>query len=259
MVGFIWREIVFHMPRANRISCKGVVWHITHRCHERSFLLKFSKDRRRWRHWLFEAKRRYGLSVLNYIATSNHVHLLVADQGNGEIPASMQLVAGRTAQEFNKRKDRRGAFWQDRYHATAVQSDEHLAACITYINLNMVRAGAVDHPNQWDVTGYTEIQSAQTRRRVIDVATLCRLRNVASVECLAKEQREAIENSPLHDARQAAWTEAVGVGDEGFLRELKSELGPRGFRRKVTVDGPVHVLRDTAGCYFTEIPAKNDF
>ena len=38
----------------------------TCRCHKREFLLKFAKDRRRWLQWLFEARRRYGLSVLNY-------------------------------------------------------------------------------------------------------------------------------------------------------------------------------------------------
>lgn len=46
-------------------------WHITHRCHKREFLLKFSKDRRRWLQWLSEAKKRYGLKILNYAVTSN--------------------------------------------------------------------------------------------------------------------------------------------------------------------------------------------
>ena len=91
------------MPRANRYFLPGHVWHITHRCHKKEFLLKFSKDRKRWRYWLFEAKKRYGLSVLNFIITSNHIHLLVVDRGRGEIARSMQLIAGRTAQEYNQR------------------------------------------------------------------------------------------------------------------------------------------------------------
>jgi putative transposase len=35
----------------------------------------------------------------------------------------MQLIAGRVGQEYNQRKGRRGAFWEDRYHATAVGSE----------------------------------------------------------------------------------------------------------------------------------------
>jgi hypothetical protein len=49
------------MPRANRHCIRGFVWHITHRCHKKEFLLKFARDRRRWLRWLFEAKKRYAL------------------------------------------------------------------------------------------------------------------------------------------------------------------------------------------------------
>jgi putative transposase len=67
---------------------------------------------------------------------------LVKDKtGDGAIARSMQLIAGCSAQHYNNRKKRHGAFREDRYHATAVQSGEHLINCHTYINLNMVRAG----------------------------------------------------------------------------------------------------------------------
>ena len=66
--------------------------------------------------------------------TSEHIHLLVVDTGKREvIPKSMQLVAGRTGQEYNRRKSRNGVYWEDRYHATTVESGEHLSRCIAYI------------------------------------------------------------------------------------------------------------------------------
>ncbi len=95
------------MPRASRHYISGYVWHITHRCHKKEYLLKFARDRRRWIHWLFEAKKRYGLIVLNYNVTSNHIHLLVRDRGDENvIPKSIQLIAARSGQEFNNRKKR---------------------------------------------------------------------------------------------------------------------------------------------------------
>jgi len=71
------------MPLANRHFLPGYIWHITHRCHQKEFLLKFARDRKRWLHWLFEAKKHYVLSVLNYTVTSNHIHPLVHDHGRG--------------------------------------------------------------------------------------------------------------------------------------------------------------------------------
>ncbi len=77
----------------------------------------------------------------------------------------MQLIEGRTAQAHNRRKGRKGAFWEDRYHATAIESGEHLWRCLVYVDLNMVRAGVVDHPCQWKWSGYHEIQKPKTRYR----------------------------------------------------------------------------------------------
>jgi len=71
------------MPRANRHYLPGQLWHITHRCHKKEFLLKFARDRRSYRRWLFEAKHRFGLCVFNFVVTSNHIHLLVKDGGEG--------------------------------------------------------------------------------------------------------------------------------------------------------------------------------
>ncbi len=71
------------MPRANRVFLPGYVWHITHRCRRRQSLLQFARGRRRWRDWVFESRNCFGLSLLNYIATSNHIHLRVKDRGQG--------------------------------------------------------------------------------------------------------------------------------------------------------------------------------
>jgi REP element-mobilizing transposase RayT len=91
------------MARAKRHYIPGQIWHITHRCHKREFLLKFAKDRRRWLQWLFEARRRFGLSGLNYEITSNHIHLLVADEkSRGVIPDSIKLIAGRAGSGYNE-------------------------------------------------------------------------------------------------------------------------------------------------------------
>jgi putative transposase len=98
----------------------GFVWHITHRCHHKQFLLKFARDRRRYSHWAFEAKK--------YVVTCNHAHLLVKDTDQDVISQNIQLIAGRTAQEYNQRKNRQGAFWEHRYHATAIEADEHCIA-----------------------------------------------------------------------------------------------------------------------------------
>ena len=129
------------MARANRHFIPGQIWHITHRCHKRDFPLKLAKDRQGWKKWLYEAKKRYDLVIFNYMVTSKHIHLLLFDEkGKDSIPRAMQLIAGRTGQEYNQRKRRKGTFWEDRYHATAIEAENHLIRYLVYLDLNMVRA-----------------------------------------------------------------------------------------------------------------------
>ena len=107
----------------------------------------------------------------------------------------MQLVAGRTGQEYNLRKNRKGAFWEDRYHATAVQADSHLVQCMVYIDLNMVRAGVVPHPSEWPFCGYHEILNIRQRYTLIDHESLTDLFNISSIEELRKTYRGWVEES----------------------------------------------------------------
>ncbi len=78
--------------------------------------------------------------ILNYSVTSNHIHLIVLGGNERDvIPNSIKLIAGRTGQEFNQHKNRKGAFWEDRYHATAIESGDHLLRCLVYIDLHPVK------------------------------------------------------------------------------------------------------------------------
>ena len=239
------------MPRASRHFLPGHIWHITHRCHEREFLLRFARDRRFWRSRLYEAGQRHGLCVLNYIVTRNHIHLLVRDQGKGEIARSMQLIAGRTAQAFNRRKKRKGAFWEDRYHATAVETGEHLARCLVYIDLNMVRAGAVTHPRDWELSGYREIQSPPSRYRVIDLKALTEALGLEDVEQLRDCHRHWVEGSLGSGAiaRDDRWTGSLAVGSETFVQQIQQQMGLEARSRAIQSDGNAAYLREPAAAY----------
>jgi REP element-mobilizing transposase RayT len=239
------------MARANRHHIPGQVWHITHRCHKREFLLKFARDRERWLQWLFEAKQRFGLQVLNYTVTCNHIHLLVRDHRDDVIPRSIQLVAGQTAQEYNRRKARKGAFWEDRYHATAVESGSHLLRCLVYIDLNMVRNGVVTHPSAWRHGGYNEIQSPPKRYRLISRETLLACCDVGSDAELAVRHRDWVEetlNSP-RNVRQPEWTEALAVGSEGFVNGVLETLGVRARGRRVRQGAGHSMVKEPQACY----------
>ena len=229
----------------------GYVWHITHRCHKQEFLLKFCRDRRRWLYWLFEAKKRYGLKVLNYVVTSNHIHLLVQDTGDRVIPKSLQLIAGRTAWEYNFRKKRKGAYWEDRYHATAVDTDEHLFSCIVYIDLNMIRAGVVGHPLEWLHGGYRELQFSPQRYRIIDIPVLKQLCGVENLRELQSQRRLWLENELARgiQSRDELWSRHIAVGSKAFVERINHTFTTLSKTGKIIEQDGKYILKDVPGGY----------
>lgn len=213
------------MPRANRFFLSNQIYHITHRCHNREFHLKHDKDKRNWLKWLFEARKRFGLSILNYTITSNHIHLLVWEGESESIQNSMQLIAGCTGQAYNNRKGKSGAFWQDRYHATIIQDKTHFVRCMAYIDLNMVRAGVISHPNEYSFSGYHEIRIPKEKYRLIDHEQLLKISNKSSMAYLIEKIDNEIASKLDKAKRENFWTESIAVGDAEFLNTIKNDLG----------------------------------
>ena len=142
------------MPRANRYILPGSTCHLTHRCHDGSFLFRFARDRTEYRNRLRASVKQFKLSVLTYCITSNHVHMLVVAPEIETVGRFMQKLEGEFAEYYNIRKRRRGAFWQGRYWCTMIDSRSYLWDCMKYIDLNMVRAGVVQDPSEWNWCGY---------------------------------------------------------------------------------------------------------
>ncbi len=239
------------MPRAHRCFLPGHVWHITHRCYRDAFLLEFAEDRERWLYWLHQARQHYGLCVLNYVITSNHVHLLVQDQGNGEVAQSMRLVAARTTREYNQRQGRKAAYWEDRYHATAVETGECLRRCMTYIDCHMVRAGVVGHPEDWIWSGYYEIQYSSGRYRVVDTERLLELNGVTNEDNYRDMRRACVDNAARSGfaERDSIWSESLAVGSSAYIDRVKAGLSRSVRGRRLKNEAGARVLRaPSIGC-----------
>jgi len=192
--------------------------------------------------------------------TSNHIHLLVQDGGEREvIPQTMQLMAGRTGQEYNRRKNRKGAFWEDRYHATAVEADHHLIQCMVYIDLNMVRAGVVTHPSEWPFSGFNEIQNPRQRYSLIDHGRLRDLLDIKSMEELKRSYRDWVEKSVAAwgGNRESRWTESIAVGSKAFVERTKAELGIKATGRGVMEADGIYELREGDVSYKPNFGAEN--
>ena len=198
--------------------------------------------------------------IFNYTVTSNHIHFLVLDAGDRHvIPQSMQLITGRIGQEYNRRKNRKGAFWEDRYHATALDKGEHLCRCLVYMDLNMVRAGVVSHPAEWAHSGYNKIQQPRQRKALINYDELCSHLGMKKYELLRVAHREWVEEALKVDSicLEGMWIQGIAVGSRNFIERTKRVLGIRAKRKKLQKSGGACELREPQSSYRHDFEGKN--
>ncbi|MDT8389226.1 MAG: transposase [Lentisphaeria bacterium] len=208
------------MPRPQIENC---CVHVTHRCHRRQFLLDTDIDRRQYVKRLWEARGRFNrVRVLNYCVTSNHVHLLIWSPRMSDLSSMMKWLHGTFAGDYNRRHRREGAFWSGRFHGTLVQTGSHLRRCLFYVDMNMVRAGAVSHPREWRFGGYHELGGARERYRIIDFDRLLSCLGIGDETRFSDWYGETLNNLcrlPVPPA-EPFWSKAFAVGDRAWLAKL---------------------------------------
>ena len=242
------------MPRRSRRWIDDCCVHVTQRCQERRYLLRFKQDRRQYLRRLRQASERHAVSVLNYMVTGNHVHLLLHCTRSEDLSAAMQLLSGSAAQDYNRRKNRSGAFWSDRFRPTLLQNGRHLSRCFFYISLNMVRACAVEHPSEWVGGSHAELMGCVPD----DGPIIHRDLLLHSLECVGADTFVEWYVRTVEEAagswakqRQAHWSEAAAVGSREWVAKV-AERFPSPRRRVECVPeetAPESNLAEAPGTY----------
>jgi REP-associated tyrosine transposase len=73
-----------------------------------------------------------------------------------DISIFIKELKGQFAQWYNKRHNRYGVLWAERFKSVLLESGETLAAVAAYIELNPVRAGLCADPTDYRYCGYAE-------------------------------------------------------------------------------------------------------
>jgi len=198
-------------------------WLISLPCHEHGEHLHRVSDRRRCLYWLFQARRQYGLSILNYAVTHSALLLVLADNGRGEIPCSLHFIATKFTREFKRRHRHLGALWASNYKAQRILNREEFYACTTTVDLSVVKQGLVSHPALWHQCGYFETQNPSKRSRRIDYRTLLQLSDCANLALMRAQHRQRVLEAVLIEGTSHLTTNerALTLGEKAAYQLLK--------------------------------------
>jgi putative transposase len=130
------------MPRQARIDAPGALHHIMVRGIERRKIFRDNKDKDNFIQRLGDIIKDTSTSCYAWSLLSNHVHLLLRT-GDHPIATVMRRVLTGYAVTFNRRYNRHGQLFQNRYKSILCQQDPYFMELVRYIHLNPLRTNIV--------------------------------------------------------------------------------------------------------------------
>ena len=137
------------MTRQPRFDIAGVTQPIVQRGNDRQPCFAEESDYLRYLQELGEAATQHACVVHAYVLMTNQVHLLVTPPAIGAVSRMMLAIGRRYVGGFNARYRRIGTLWEGRFKAALVGNARYVLTCYRYIELNPVRAGRVDSPDDY--------------------------------------------------------------------------------------------------------------
>jgi REP-associated tyrosine transposase len=136
------------MPRMARIVAPLHPHHVTQRGNRRQKTFFGAYDYRRYLTLLKQASVKSACSVWAYCLMPNHVHLVLVPEHVDSLAKLFREAHLKYTLHINSREGWRGHLWQERFHSY-VMDEKHLFATVRYIELNPVRAGLCETPQDW--------------------------------------------------------------------------------------------------------------
>lgn len=142
------------MPRTARKLSEMKIYHITVRGINKQDIFFDYMDRKTYLKYLKEAKEKTDFEIYAYCLMSNHVHILIKDTENN-ISKIMQSISIRYSKYFNKKYERVGHLFQNRYGSQNVNDDGYLLRVQKYIHQNPEIAG-ICKADKYEWSSYNE-------------------------------------------------------------------------------------------------------
>jgi len=127
------------MPRRKRNLVNSGIYHIMVRGVNKEIIFKDDKDRELFIRLLYYYKNKLNCRIHAYCLMNNHVHILFEDK-EFLISDFMRNITSVYAGEFNKKHQRVGHLFQDRFKSIYVYNDDYMLRLIRYIHRNPEKA-----------------------------------------------------------------------------------------------------------------------
>ena len=147
------------MPRIPRNYMTVPFFHIMTQGINKEYIFENNIDKRKYIELINLKKENLRIRLLAYCIMDNHSHILVKIEKIEQMTEFMQKINTKYAIYYNKKYNRVGYVFKNRYKSQPIQSMKHLLCCIDYIHNNPVKAGICKDKSDYLFSSFSTIYS----------------------------------------------------------------------------------------------------
>jgi len=204
------------VPRKPRIKSESGIYHIIMRGINRQTLFEDEADCIKFIKVLERYKDICQYKLFAYCLMNNHLHLLLKE-GKEPLETVMRRICGSYVFWYNKKYDRIGYLFQDRFKSEPVEDDEYFLTVLRYIIKNPIKAGITNKVKDYKWTNYSDYIE---ENELTDTDFVLHIFNEASREYAVNEfiayinKEDSDECMDIPDKRQLTDNEAIKIIEE---------------------------------------------
>lgn len=208
------------MGRSPRIEYYGAIYHVIHRGNNKSFIFELDDDKVYLLKIMAEVKELFDFTILAYAIMDNHYHFLIKTHN---IPLSriMHRINTRYAKYYNRKYERTGSPFEDRYRGLLVENESYLIRLIKYIHNNPVYANICSSMNE-----YKWSSDVFYRMNLDNIVNVDELLNIFSKDRTRAIEiyKEVMEDEEEYFNLKEEFETVEIIGEEAFKEKIKGEI-----------------------------------
>ncbi len=128
------------MSRTFRLKSEESIYHIMCKSITEVNLFKDDDDKKKYLYFIKKYKTLYNFKLYGYCLMDNHLHLII-DANGSDISKVMHGINFSYAMYFNKKHERQGHLFRDRFKSIIVDNETYLKTLSLYIHNNPTAIG----------------------------------------------------------------------------------------------------------------------
>ena len=227
------------MARLPRYSIVNQPQHVILQARDGQNIYFAEQDYQYFHDCLDAAAYNYNLKLHAYVLMPDHVHVLATPGNSDSVSRMVQSLGRNYVQYFNECYDSSGTLWEGRYRATVIDAKNYMLTCCRYIELNPVRNGLVDKPQQYRWSSYAHNALGETDEMITASREYQDLgesdgERVKAYRKLFRQKLDAQQVEEITESALKGWV----LGDARFAARIAKLSGrratqlPRGRPRK---------------------------